>query len=846
MRHSRVARALPVAAYLCLLCVAPAGYASSFVNFESGQVRPLALSPNRATLFALNTPDNRIEIYTVKPAAPYLVLAAEVTVGLEPVAVAPRSNTEVWVVNNVSDSISILARDSVASNEWKLVRTLLTCDEPQDIVFSQSGLAFVSAARRGATCSVGDESTTAGAGRGVIQVFDPADLGAAVGGVPKDTIVIPGDVGRALAADPQRNVVYVGVHLSGNGTTIVSEPDVSSGMGLPLPPLGSLYPPGAFPSTGLIVKRVQTPAGARWEDEDNRDWGAKVRLELPDIDVFRINANTLTIEREYSGIGTVLMNMAVRPVSGAIYVSALEARNEVRFEPELRGHFVESRLARISLPTAATPVIESVHLNPHIDHAVATGPATEIDCSLGLPGALAFSGDGNQLFLAGFGSGDVAIFKNVAGIASAACGSAARQLIDVAAGPSGVAYDNFLRRLYVISRLEPAITVIDNSTASASVLAVQTLPFDPSPPEVTNGRKFLYDTKNSGHGDSACGACHIFGDLDGLAWDLGNPVGDNPFGGTTLFHPMKGPMTTQTLRGMAGAGPMHWRGDKFGATDSDAFVEFNPAFDALLGGTQLSAADMAAFAEFALTIAYPPNPLRALDDSLDAVQADGQSVFDVAPSTLGAPCSNAMCHANPLGTSGIVMNDLLPQQFKVAHLRNLYQKVGMFSSDPPQPQVRGFGYLHDGSIPTLLDFVSVPLFALSAEQEKNLEAFLLAFDTGLKPAVGQQLTITASNATQPDVVARLGLLKAQASVPGTCDLVAKAFKDGDERGWLYEGGIFKGDKAGESATVAQLIALAHTSPVTLTCVPPGSGDRIGINRDDDSFPDGDDPNKIGP
>ena len=34
----------------------------SFLNFESGHVRPLALSPAGDRLFAVNTPDNRLEI----------------------------------------------------------------------------------------------------------------------------------------------------------------------------------------------------------------------------------------------------------------------------------------------------------------------------------------------------------------------------------------------------------------------------------------------------------------------------------------------------------------------------------------------------------------------------------------------------------------------------------------------------------------------------------------------------------------------------------------------------------------------------------------------------------------
>jgi 6-phosphogluconolactonase (cycloisomerase 2 family) len=39
--------------------------AASFTTFESGQVRPLALSPDGTTLYAVNAPDGRLEIFDV-------------------------------------------------------------------------------------------------------------------------------------------------------------------------------------------------------------------------------------------------------------------------------------------------------------------------------------------------------------------------------------------------------------------------------------------------------------------------------------------------------------------------------------------------------------------------------------------------------------------------------------------------------------------------------------------------------------------------------------------------------------------------------------------------------------
>src|SRR5678815_2419254 len=116
---------------------------AGFVTFESGQVRPLALSPNGARLFAVNTPDGRLEIFDVDASG--LHHSGSVAVGMEPVAVAARTDDEVWVVNHLSDSVSVVALDGAAP---RVTRTLLVGDEPRDIVFAGAGgtRAFVTAA----------------------------------------------------------------------------------------------------------------------------------------------------------------------------------------------------------------------------------------------------------------------------------------------------------------------------------------------------------------------------------------------------------------------------------------------------------------------------------------------------------------------------------------------------------------------------------------------------------------------------------------------------------------------------------------------------------------------------
>ncbi len=54
-------RALPLVVSLLIVSV-PVMAQPTYYNLESGQVRPLAISPDDPFLFAVNTPDNRLEV----------------------------------------------------------------------------------------------------------------------------------------------------------------------------------------------------------------------------------------------------------------------------------------------------------------------------------------------------------------------------------------------------------------------------------------------------------------------------------------------------------------------------------------------------------------------------------------------------------------------------------------------------------------------------------------------------------------------------------------------------------------------------------------------------------------
>src|SRR6185369_16270637 len=291
--------------------------------------------------------------------------------------------------------------------------------------------------------------------------------------------------------------------------------------GLPPPSTNSLGQPA--PETGLIVK--YDPAAGQWQDELGRDWSQAVRFTLPDQDVFAIDAATLGQTAAFTGVGTTLFNMAVNPVSGALYVSNTESRNEVRFEgpgifggTTVQGHLAESRITVLS----GANVLPR-HLNKHIDYDTTPAtPGTKAH-SLATPTGIAVSPNGATLYVAAFGSSKVGVFDTTTlqnDTFDPVVGSAS--YIDVTGGgPSGLVLDAARNRLYVLTRFDDAVSVVDLATRDE----IGHVPLhNPEPASVVQGRPFLYDAAlTSSNGEAACASCHIFGDMDDLAWDLGNP-----------------------------------------------------------------------------------------------------------------------------------------------------------------------------------------------------------------------------------------------------------------------------------------------------------------------------------
>ncbi len=774
---------------------------SAYVNFEGAQTNPIRLSPDGTRLFAVNTADARLSVFDVTTASsPKLI--AEIPVGIEPVSVNPRTNDEAWVVNQESDSVSVV---SVAKGI--VTDTIYAKDEPADVVFAGSN-AFLSVSRGNA-----------------INVYD-ASSHALV-----KTIPLFGGNPRALAVTPDGATVYVAFALSGNHTTIIPTASAPA----------QIFPPGATaptpaPRVGLIV------------DARDPNWSSLIKFTMPDNDVAAINTASLSVSGYISGVGTINLGIAVRPTTGELWVSNTDALNLTHYETFLRGHWVNNRITRIS-GTQVTPF----DLNPGINYAVLPNPAA-LAIALAQPTAIVFHPNGNFLYVAAFGSdrvGAVDVHGNVLGrieLEPTAIGSA----VDPAhkRGPRGLALSAASNRLYVLNRISNTISIID-ITKSAAISEIPVGTFDPTPNVIRAGRGFLYDAKLSGNGTGSCASCHVDGDMDHLAWDLGDPFGIVTTlleaGITIPFHPMKGPMTTQSLRGLLNLSPYHWRGDK------QDFNAFNPAFDKLMGGPQLSGADMTAYTNFINTIVFQPNPFQNLDRSLPTSlftgnPVNGRDTFVNAVLGINNTATCDRCHTShpgpgssrivlPASTSGVGGD----QPLKNPQLRNIYQK--QLFKDACPASIDGFGMNHEGTVANFTEFLSSPIFANYSQTQKNdIASYSMCFDTGVAPAVGYARTVTAANVASGTVHNDLALLAAQA-VAGNIDLVVKGMIGGQVHGLLYvpSANNFTSDKTGLGPfTLAQLgSSILNGDTLTFMGVPPGSGVRMGIDRDLNGILDGD-------
>ena len=867
-----------------------------YVNWENHPVHAVDLSPDKTRLAVTHTADNRVQLFDVSLGRP--IRMGHVKVGVDPVSVRFRNNDELWVVNHISDSVSV-----VDFQTRQVTDTVQTGDEPFDVVFA-NGQAFVS-------CSQVNQ----------IWVYDPDNLSQS----PTVLDVLAEDP-RAMTTNSDGSRVYVASFESGNKTTIlgggidetentlnpinpVNRAASPYGGENPPPNDGNQFNPAlnhelpAPPKVSLIVKQQ---ANGRWLDDNGQDWthmisgnqanlsGRVAGWELLDHDITVIDTQSLEVSY-VTGLMNLGMAIGFNHGTDEVTLVGTDATNEVRFEPVLKGVFLRVNMGIVD---AGDPdQTQVVDLNPHLDYQDRTIEQASRDLSLGDPRGVVWNAAGDRGYVSGMGSNNVIVI-NADGVRM--------DQIEVGEGASGLALDEERNRLYVWNHFAATLSVVD--TVSAGQQAVVEL-FNPLPDAIKTGRQFLYDThETSGLGHIACASCHVDGRMDRLAWDLGDPAGEmkifNQNCQTTVallntpgcddFHPMKGPMMTQTFQDIIGHEPFHWRGDR------DGLEEFNAAFIGLNGDDQaLNGQQMQQFEDMLDTITFPPNPFRNIDNtlpqSIDLKNHYTSGRFSLAglPLGTGNPQNGlalyngglldsvfqcASCHTLPTGMAvngplkpgildlnvggsimptgpmgenhlGIVSVDGSTQKsIKTPQLRNLYDKVGFETSRAQS--LAGFGFLHDGAVDSVARFLSASAFSVASDQEvADLVALMMAFsgselDTGFVPlgntapqsqdthaGVGQQHTLTAASQVDQRVAELLSVADS-----AKVDLVVHS---GQGNHYIYDPFVqLFFDQDGETEPALGLMSMAAAdNPMTFTLVPLGLAERLAFDRDGDGIYD---------
>lgn len=797
------------------------------VNLETELIAPIlcipdpwASVPPRDLVAVANDADERVVFLDMD-----LALVGEVFVGQGPCALALNpSAPELWV--SVRNQSSVVIIDLPTLTVKQVLRPAIDntgigagrASTPGGIAFA-NGKAYVAS-------SFTDElliySATA-AGHPLVKVLWLAGRFHNAPAVLNDPYDVVSD----------GNQVLVTSHLSGNNTAPLCHDSLNAHINFDGKGRNFLGP------DNIYIEKFGTP-------------GAPAGFELPDYDVAVVDTSNDTVSRFVKGTGTVLFNVAATG-SGNFLVSNLDAQNKTIGE----GAFTQGKvmLNRMT-PFNSNGTVTS----PTSLEGLGTGGTTTIVMPTAIE-VLPPATDGRRL-VAGYCSSNVGVFDSTNQFLGA---------IPVPAGPRGIDYWAPANRIFVLSRATSQVTFYNaggpGTVPTTPLHNTYTLP-DPTFDRVKEGRiEFL--KPNSGAQTANCASCHVDGRTDGIGWNLSKllkTTNPNPQVADD-FRDRKGVMVTQDLRGLPGAAPYHWRGEQKDIED------FNGAFEHLLHGTQLPADRLAKLKDYIFSLEYPPNPFERMNRVYTQLALSGFNVY-TNNSTVGI-CSK--CHTLPLGTDGDITdplfgdgdgtNNVSELAGNTAALRGLWTRdSAIIDADPSAAsewiRMTGFGLVHEGmfdSVHNLIDTFFQVL--INNFIDDDVEAFVNELDSGLAPATMYSVLVQNGPTLNADMdFVELFLLdqaRAGGSDRGNCDVVAHGTIDIGS-GSIPIGMVYRplsdsfdlSSKAVQATWAGQLhhpigiadlggLATLGKAQLLFVGVPPGSGDRIGIDRDRDGVRDDD-------
>lgn len=719
---------------LAFQCPSPTLPGSGAQLYLSPQTRPMALSNDGTRLYVANTTSGTLSVLDVSnPFAPSTL--AEVKVGHDPtsVAVLPASiggDELVFVVNHISDSISVVSRNKLAVvqtlQELDAEGVTLT-DEPTGIVFASPTRAFVTL----------DQPNQ-------VVVLDIDANGRA--SIHPTRLPIAAQAPRSLAVADGK--LYVAPFESGNQTEFPTcwPGDPRNGQGVTenhavRTDEGCEFTAQLFQGVNLVNGQPQIDLDSIFDFAAvNPNIGGQVirDIDIPDRDLFVFDAQTLALEQTLDTLGTLMAGLVAHADENGtrVWMAHTEARNEIDGLRDLDNKLFLNRVAVVDCAGGSCAPAGTIDLD---ESAAARGLGQTVPNPWGID----VSRDGQTIVVSAAsadgdpGDGRPAMHGlftldrdgNVLGSALVGALPEGVLLRSSEAGQAQVAY--------VLNTADSTVSVVDvsNPASPSTVVAAHEVGDDPTPAEIRLGRIAFHSARGSTNKTFACGMCHPNGNIDQLQWTINTTVapGEGPGPDGQLAEPR----TTQPIRGLRDTLPLHWEGvlaDPFPGVNPEA-ADFDSApdcdiendgeiacvrhlVDAALSGPMcqhntpsgcqvgegqdgpagaglpgaLTEAERNAMAAFQLAVAFPPAPGRRPTDKLSADANQGVSDFftnedlqgvntgvgqalNFAPTTCA---DNPMgCHSLPLtvGTNSEVVGG-----FDAVSARGMWDRFTLFSN----------------------------------------------------------------------------------------------------------------------------------------------------------------------
>lgn len=592
-------------------------------------------------------------------------------------------------------------------------------------------------------------------------------------------------------------------------------------------------------------------------------------IGLPDEDLFRcVRQGAGAVEPATTGMGTVLMACGLNPATGKIWQLNTEANNKnpaAQTAAAIKGNIVKNRLSIA---------------NAHVAGQPANGPAAviELDLSPTYPADKTVAQPSSLTFVDNQGSWEAVVTGLLTDnfvVLDQNGGLLHEHDLPDGSIPRATAY------------LDPWLFVycwgtskIEARTYSAGMPPAFTLDlgYDPTPPDVKDGRRLFYDASRSAENHASCASCHVEGRTDMAVWNLGKTGADD-----------KGPMVTQTLAGIERMVPFHWRGEQ-----QNHLIDFNPAFVDLLGASsQLTAEEFDHFQKFVFSIQNRPNPFeneeRLIQDNIEPpllplvpLTSDPSPAPDAIAGRMKFNNRCEVCHSAPAGTNNDIVatgasfgeQSARRMNVKVAPFHDLYKKEqdadktqagvqtititlpGLTPGGPDeilQYPLLGAGLTHAGLLVNLHEFISLIFFGFSNADKSNLTGFVFQWDQGIAPAAYRGALLDQTHDASSEIA---GYLVPQANLRN-CDLVAFGTStiggvQKSVRWWYNRGNLIRpfvpDDTSISNQNVNFFVTQAQNGQGRNVFVglPVGSGRQFAIDFDGDGYRNVVDPSPTDP